>query len=748
MQPEARKDQLPYERMGAIPFDPTSGPHRQRKARERTPPAREATRDPSPAELRRTGDGDSARLAPAKHAEERPAPPISSAVIETSSGAGSATRFLIWLKGHLALSGAVLIVTGLAVFGGSLYFSRPVYRSETTIKFNFETPPLFARLGLSGDLLGTSELEEEKEVLKSDHVLKKALQEVDDPSLGINDRTPPEEVESRIRDLRERISFEHGKDANILVIRVSATSPEPAKKELDALVRAYIAYDTERQRENDTKQAKFLEGEIERLKKKMEEMEDVETYLKEIDGLKADTEAMDREIEAKDREIERQKAEIVLKREQLARDFTLRYPGVIELDETLARLDEIRVEKDILALGKFQDETLEKAALLRYEALLAVEKKKANQARIEEVQDSIKKLGFSDPSPVVVRQQLQSMRDDFQLYSRTLSTIQLSLARSSNDKIEGLREQATVQNVPVLNSPGQTLSVASLVTLVFAILVLLGFHAANPSLVDPRDIERLLAVPLLATIPRVEPLGRSSSSPQKPKDFFAEGPSVVADYFRILAASLRSHLGETPYRLVVTSADAWEGKSTVSLNTAIAFAEMGYDTILVSCNLRRPSLESFLEPGQAKRGIIDCARDEKLRLRDLLAPTRYKRLSVIPSGEVGEESGVATKFVSSVRFRESLADLQSIADVIVLDSSPVLLVSDPLILAGLMDGVIFVFRAGVTSMRKAERALSLLARAGVRVLGVVANSRYVDSASSYRRPYRRSPGKTPTQGKP
>ncbi len=724
---------LPFDRMGGA--GPSGGPpERGRARRPLLPPVAER-----PAAL-------PPHAAPPPAPVAAPAAPSPPAVeIRAGSSAPDAAppredrpnydKFLIWLRGHFLIGLLAFGISGGLVFSCSVKTAPPVYKSEMTIKFNFKDD-LADKIPFLTNLAPNDRVEAEMEVIKSDQVLKRVLQEADDPALRIDDSTPSDVVEGRIQALRGGIAFEHGDWINVLIVYMSDQVPERAQQLLSGLCRAYIAYDTERRRENDRQQYQFLAHELDGLQKSMQGLEDVLLGIQEVEKLETEIDRIGRDIRGHDEEIGKVRTELSLKREQLVRDFTPKYPEVAEIDSTLSQIEEIRRETRVAELGKFREKTLERVSLLRFQMLVAMENQERHRARIREIEDALRAQGFADPSPVVVREELQAKQQNFQLFDRTKSSIQLNLARSEhNEKIELLREEATFPGSPVINNVNSKVTIAVVAGAFVALVVLWGLYQTNQSIFDPQEIESTLGVSLLATIPRSAMRGAKAGGL---KDFFAEGPEVVADYFEILATTLRSWSSSGPMRLLVSSADAQEGKSTVSLNLAIALARLGQETVLIGSNLRRPTLYRFIEGYDHPKGIIDCARDERLDLRSFVKKTKYERLSFIAAGDVGSGSALATQYLRTPRFRETLDAYRREGTVVLLDSSPILLVSDPQILASLVDGVILVYHAGQTPLRRAERALSILRRSGAKVLGVVANSRFVDRASSYRRPYRRT----------
>ena len=197
-----------------------------------------------------------------------------------------------------------------------------------------------------------------------------------------------------------------------------------------------------------------------------------------------------------------------------------------------------------------------------------------------------------------------------------------------------------------------------------------------------------------------------------------EPRSPAAEAFRTLrTAILFSAPGAPPKVILVTSAGASEGKTVSSLNLATSFAEAGSRVLLLDGDLRRPDchrafglendrgLSNFLA-GQADLGGVIHALD---------AP----RLFFVPAGPAAPNPA---ELVGSARMRETLEELRDAYDFIILDSPPVLPVTDAVILAREADGVVLVVKGDDTPRELVRRARDLLIQANPHLLGAVVNN--------------------------
>jgi capsular exopolysaccharide synthesis family protein len=198
----------------------------------------------------------------------------------------------------------------------------------------------------------------------------------------------------------------------------------------------------------------------------------------------------------------------------------------------------------------------------------------------------------------------------------------------------------------------------------------------------------------------------------------ADTKSAVAEAFRTVRTNLQfANLDETRRTMLVTSAGPGEGKSTVAANLAVTMAFSGTRTLLVDTDLRRPVLHKlFGIPNTA--GLTSLLTDGAV-IGQRAQATRLPNLFVLTSGPIPPNpaevllSKAMTKFVESAR-----GDY----DCVVFDSPPIVSVADPLILAGLVEGVILVVKSGTYAHELIQRAKSQLEGVKASILGILLNS--------------------------
>lgn len=229
---------------------------------------------------------------------------------------------------------------------------------------------------------------------------------------------------------------------------------------------------------------------------------------------------------------------------------------------------------------------------------------------------------------------------------------------------------------------------------------------------EPADIEEVLEVPNLGSIPRF------------PERFRARSTALVtvhapegghADSFRRLRAALLVALRDHNAQVIaVTSPTAGDGKSTIAANLAVTLAQSGRSVVLISADVRRPSLEEFFEL------------DDHMGMLDVLAGEATFDEAIVPVGRFplmtsGRTHSNPTDLLQSAAMEKLLADARSRFDLVVIDTPPVLAVADVLGMVPMVDGVLLVVSVGQTTEADVVTARTELVQAGATILGAVVN---------------------------
>ncbi|WP_191834791.1 polysaccharide biosynthesis tyrosine autokinase [Gordonia ajococcus] len=225
------------------------------------------------------------------------------------------------------------------------------------------------------------------------------------------------------------------------------------------------------------------------------------------------------------------------------------------------------------------------------------------------------------------------------------------------------------------------------------------------------DLADNIAAPTLGNIPHSREVGDGAAID------FAVGSTPASESYRRLRTNLAFVDVDNPVRrIVVASGGPGEGKTSTALNLAAAIAESGKRVVIVDGDLRKPTMDTRL--GVNRRiGFTNVLRGE-VELADVIQSTGISGLDILASGQAPPNPA---ELLGTRKAAETVNRLSDIYDFVIVDSPPLLYVTDAALIAQYVDGVLFVARAGVTKRRAVVEAASQLEMAQARVIGAVLN---------------------------
>ncbi|MFN2490078.1 MAG: polysaccharide biosynthesis tyrosine autokinase [Actinomycetota bacterium] len=229
------------------------------------------------------------------------------------------------------------------------------------------------------------------------------------------------------------------------------------------------------------------------------------------------------------------------------------------------------------------------------------------------------------------------------------------------------------------------------------------------------DLETHAGAAVLAVVPRIHNWKNADDSPVVT---MAEPKSAAAEAYKTLRTSVLFASAQRGLEtLMVSSANAQEGKSATTANLGVALAQSGKRVILVSADLRKPRLHRFFK-AQNGMGLTNVLAGEKNAL-EVLNWVGVENLRLLPSGPV---PGNPAELLGSDAMETLLRELQEAADFVVIDAAPVLPVADAMTLTPLVDAVLFVADARRTTRGSIDQARQQLDQVNARVIGTVLNN--------------------------
>ena len=228
------------------------------------------------------------------------------------------------------------------------------------------------------------------------------------------------------------------------------------------------------------------------------------------------------------------------------------------------------------------------------------------------------------------------------------------------------------------------------------------------------DIEGAIGLPLLGVVPQIKKLDAHS----KAQAVASNVDRHVTETFRTIHSSLRlNEESKNAKILVTTSTVPGEGKSFISSNLALTFANHGERTLLLDADLRLPNVAKSLQL-ENDYGLLNHV-DKGVSLDELIIKEVYPNLDVLPTGG---KSKNPTQVLNSAKFEAMLADLRERYDRIVIDSPPLGAVSDALNLLPLVDGVIYVVKFNTVKRKTAMVNARRMAESNTPVFGAILNN--------------------------
>jgi capsular exopolysaccharide synthesis family protein len=227
---------------------------------------------------------------------------------------------------------------------------------------------------------------------------------------------------------------------------------------------------------------------------------------------------------------------------------------------------------------------------------------------------------------------------------------------------------------------------------------------------------------MLGYVPRIDPMELNALTSNRDRAIFvnARPRSAVSECLRSIRTNImfrtQQHTSRAPFRtLLVTSAAPREGKSFMSSNLATIIAMTGSRVLLIDADLRRPNVHRLFEVPN-DRGLSDVL-EGAATLASVIQPSHVAGLDVVVAGPIPSNP-------SELLGRERMQNIQSMIrgyDVVLIDTPPVTVVADPMVLTPLADGLILIVESNRTPKSLVIQAVSRIEQMGTRVLGAVVN---------------------------
>jgi capsular exopolysaccharide synthesis family protein len=529
------------------------------------------------------------------------------------------------------------------------------------------------------------------------------------------------------------------------MVNVSVTSSNPAfaARAADALVEEYVKQNFEMRTDSARKSLNFLTDEIAKQQNKVEESERAmadyrehnnalsledrqNTVVASLNQLndqytRAKTERIKTEAQYKQVEGLAPNAFIALDSipavAQNANVVTLRQ-RLIDLQREKTALNDRYGEKNPLVITnanaiedtskQYQAAVAAAVGSIKNEYETALSQERRLSAELEAQKGAAMDLNRKGVNYTVLEREAQSNRTIYEALLQRQKELQV-VSNSGGNNVR-LMDRAMVPGAPYTPDVKRNLLLGALAGILLALGLVLAIDYLDDTVKTPEDITRRLKMPFLGLVPAVKGNTHPLLSQEVPHEF--------GEAFRALRTSLVFSGGSEGTRVIaLTSAQPLEGKTTTACNMGIALAYGGSRVLLIDADMRRPSVSRTL--GIDNTVGLSHLLTGQATARQAIRRTAVQNLWVMTAGMTPPNP---SELLSSERMKTLITNVQNGPfDWVLIDTPPVLAVTDAVIIAPWVTGVVFVIGSEMTQRRLAERAVETLLTSRPHLLGAVLN---------------------------
>jgi tyrosine-protein kinase Etk/Wzc len=472
---------------------------------------------------------------------------------------------------------------------------------------------------------------------------------------------------------------EQGKQSGIIDVKLQGDDPRSVHSVLAEISKEYIRQNGSRKTEEADKSLAFLNKQLPELKQQLEQSEAKYNQFRNAHGtIDLGEEAklsLQQSAAAKTRKIE-----LDQKKTELLTRFTENHPVVMGID---SQLKEINRE-------------------------------------IRTIAEHIKTLPTLEQEVVRLSREVKVNTD---LYTALLNTAQqlrmITVAKRSNVR---LIDAPMLPEKPVSPDRPKIIAIALLLGLFLGVVVAFLKKALHRGIDDPVEIEKMLGVPVYATIPHSKMQKElfdqvSRKSPKLPLLAKISSMDVAIESLRNFRTALQFSMSHSKNNIVLmTGPTAGMGKSFVSANLAAVMASTGKRVLLIDADLRNGHLHRYFDIGR-QDGLVDAISGTK-RLEQIVHREVIENVDFIATGTLPSNP---SELLLRANFGTLLQSLSSLYDVVLIDGTPILAVSDTMIIGAHAGAIYILTRAGITTPGEIAESIKRLSQAGLAAKGVLFN---------------------------
>lgn len=574
----------------------------------------------------------------------------------------------------------------------------------------------------------------------------------------------PESDSGLVNAFQSRLKIKPIRNSRIVEIGFESTDPRLAALGANTVSQAYIDWNLGLRIKSSQSASLFLDEQVKQAKQKMEASEQAIQQYREKYGfsLMAGKTDGSRQTEDLSRQRLSQVSSQLMEATNRRIEAEIKYRKALELiknPESADSIPEVAMNPIIISMkdkevqmirertvkaGKYGPKHPEMVALTQeIENLRALKKKeirnivdslKANYDIAQKQEGALSQALRASEGETISRDKIaiqfqmlqQEAESNRQLYDLLLKRLKESSVSEENRTVNiHVVDRAEMPTSPA--SPKKAMGILIALFLGLGLGVGAAFFAEyiDDTVKSPEDIEKHFDVPYLGSVPRFEP--NPDGKGESDLLVLDDPKSRVAEAYRGLRTGiLFSTPDHSPRAILVTSATASEGKTVTSANIALIMARAGERTLLVDLDMRRPRLhKSFNSPNE--QGISNILVGEG-EWRSFVQEVAVPNLHFIPSGPIAPNPA---ELIASGRMKKLIQEWTEAYDRVILDTSPIAAVTDPVLLSRLVDGTVILIHAGVTSRHIIASAIRQIRDVQGRILGAVLNDVDTHSGGYY-----------------
>ncbi len=417
---------------------------------------------------------------------------------------------------------------------------------------------------------------------------------------------------------------------------------------------------------------------------------------------------------ANDRLVQEIKGKLAVEKaelESLLKKYKDGWPAVFQKKQTISSLEK-----------SLKDHAEKLVQAIRAEAQITRSQEASMAAVVKKWEQDQLELGKNRLKYEELNRKVEIQRRQYMQVLQALKELEITINNKSNNMF--IRDLAELPLKPV-----KPRVVLILVLGVFGGLMV-GFGLAffvnylDDSIKTQEDVEVYLRLPFLGYVPNI----KSNSVIERDLQAHVHPQSTAAESFRTIRAAVALMPKADQFHiLAVTSTIPSEGKSLLVSNLAIVTAQTGLKTLLVDADLRRPSVHKTFQL-HSPVGLSAYLSESVPTVDEIVHNTEVPKLDVICAGAIPSNP---SELSGSVRMKQFLDEVGKRYDRIFLDCPPVSAVADPLVIAAMSDGVLFVTKFNKIRREHARKSVQRIQDAGIHLLGVVLNDIDFEGKDSY-----------------